>query len=72
VGLFLFVGMVATAIRAGWRNACLSPKREWPAAAVGVAGIITLVALNVLYPAVDTPEGVIAFSLFYGMTMATR
>jgi hypothetical protein len=72
VGLFLFVGMVVGAIRAGWRNARLSPKGEWPAAAVGVAGIITLLALNVLYPAVDTPEGVIAFSLFYGMTMARQ
>jgi hypothetical protein len=26
--------------------------------------------VNVLYPAVDTPEGVIAFCLFYGMVMS--
>ena len=72
IGLFLYLGMVVTALRAGWRNARLSPKGEWPAAAVGVAGIVTLLAINVLYPAVDTPEGVIAFSLFYGMTVVRR
>lgn len=70
IGLLLYAGMIVAALRVGLRNAHLRTAAEWPAGAVGVLGVGTLLTLNVLYPAVDTPEGVIAFSLFYGMIMA--
>ena len=69
LGLLLYTGMIVAVLRVGSRKACLPTTGEWPAADVGVIGLGTLLSLNVLYPAVDTPEGVIAFSLFYGMIM---
>jgi hypothetical protein len=42
----------------------------WPVATIGAAGTITILLLNILYPAVDVPEGAIAFSLFYAMTLS--
>jgi hypothetical protein len=70
LGLLLYTGMIVAVLRVGSRKARLPTTAEWPAAAVCVIGLGTLLSLNVLYPAVDTPEGVIAFSLFYGMIMA--
>lgn len=72
VGLLLYIGMVTSAVRTGWASFKTSKSDGgWPTFAIGLVGIALLLTLNVLSPTVDTPEGAIAFSLFYGM-LATR
>jgi len=73
VGFLLYLGMAGSALRAGWRR-LHAPRADdvWPAALVGILGMGILLFVNFLYPTVDTPEGAIAFSLFYGMLVSPR
>ncbi|HLJ60089.1 MAG TPA: hypothetical protein VKZ50_10185 [bacterium] len=67
-GLLLFLAMNAWALRVAWRRAHARPGGAgWPAATIGAMGLVTLLVANLLHPVVDIPEGVIAFSLFFGM-----
>lgn len=68
VGLALYLTMAGLAITGALRHPSIFVFREpWPAGLIGFIGLALLLILNVLYPSVDTPEGAIAFSLFYGM-----
>ncbi len=71
VGFLLYVAMVGSILRLGWRqirNSAGGLSR--PDAVVGVVGIAALLVLNLVHPVVDIPEGAIAFSLFFGMIVA--
>ena len=71
VGFLLYIGMVTSAVRTGWASFKTSTyEGGWPTFAIGLVGISLLLTLNLLSPTVDTPEGAIAFSLFYGMLAA--
>jgi O-antigen ligase len=71
IGFALYLGMAGTALRRGWRRLQEQGRREpWPAVIVGLVGLGALLVFNLLYPTVDTPEGAIAFSLFYGMLVS--
>lgn len=71
LGLGLYLGMVWTAVVAGRRAIrARTVAVGWPAPVIGMVGLGLLLTLNVLYPTVDTPEGAIAFSLFYGMLVS--
>lgn len=71
VGLFLYVAMVVVALRRGWPLLRVGrPGKEWPRAVFGVVGLGALLVLNLSHPAVDIPEGAIAFSLFFGMLVS--
>jgi hypothetical protein len=74
LGFLFFVGAAVMAVRQGLGQVRTGVNRDgaWPAALVALLGIGTLLALNLLYTAADTPEGVIAFSLFYGMILGYR
>jgi hypothetical protein len=71
IGLAVYLGMVAAVLRRGWRSlrAARTPE-DADIVLVGILGLGLLLALNTLYTAVDTPEGVIAFSLFSGMLLS--
>jgi hypothetical protein len=71
IGFALYLGMVATAVRRGWRRRQEQGSHDaWPDVIVGLVGLGALLVFNLLYPTVDTPEGAIAFSLFYGMLVS--
>ena len=71
IGFTLYLGMVATALRRGWRRLQQQGRHEvWPDVVVALVGLGALLVFNLLYPTVDTPEGAIAFSLFYGMLVS--
>lgn len=67
-GLLLYALMVGNILRFGWRR-IRNGAGLAPAALIGVVGITALMILNLVHPIVDIPEGVIAFSLFFGMIM---
>jgi hypothetical protein len=63
--------MVAVVLNAAWLR--IRGGRDdavWPGARVGLVGIVALLALNLVHTVVDTPDGALAFSLFFGMIMA--
>jgi len=71
LGFVLYAGMVGSILRQGWRRIRdVANVTSWPAALIGELGIAVLLVLNLVHPVVDIPEGVIAFSLFFGMIMA--
>jgi hypothetical protein len=72
-GLLLYFAMVVGVAREAWRRISINGERQaWPVVTIGIAGIGALMALNLIHPTVDTPEGAIAFSLFYGMIMSQK
>jgi O-antigen ligase len=71
IGFTLYLGMVAAALRRGWRRLQQQGRHEvWPDVGVALVGLGALLVFNLLYPTVDTPEGAIAFSLYYGMLVS--
>jgi O-antigen ligase len=71
IGFALYLAMVGTALRRGYRRLRAPRHQEpWPRTVIGLIGLGALLVLNLLYPTVDTPEGAIAFSLFYGMVVS--
>ncbi|HXX40600.1 MAG TPA: hypothetical protein VEP50_21005, partial [bacterium] len=57
-GLLLFLAMNLWALWVAWRRVLESRTGvEWPAPMVGAMGLITLLAADLLHPAVDIPEG---------------
>jgi hypothetical protein len=73
VGLILYAGMATSALRLAWRRS----RRDLVTAdrntlLLGTAGLGVLLLFNLMYPAVDTPEGAMAFSLFFAMLVTRR
>jgi hypothetical protein len=70
IGLALFVWIAAAMLVAAFRRSRdLGADHVWPRFEIAAAGLLALLALNLLHPAVATEEGAIAFGLFYGMIM---
>jgi len=71
IGLVLYLGMVGLALRRAWRYDRAGREAEgWPRWTIATVGMGALLALNLADPSVDTAEGAIAFSLFFGMLVA--
>lgn len=71
VGLFLYLVMVGSVLRLGWRRIRSGTGAgSGRAPLIGVVGIAAFLMLNLVHPVVDIPEGAIAFSLFFGMIVA--
>jgi O-antigen ligase/polysaccharide polymerase Wzy-like membrane protein len=71
LGLLLYLATAAAVLRTAWAQ--IRRARQglvWPGARIGLVGIAALLALNLVHTVVDTPDGAIAFSLFFGMIMA--
>ncbi len=71
VGLGLFVGMAASAFLAAGRR--LRQVSDDPARlhlSLAAVGLAVCLALNLVYPVVVTPEGVVALSLFFAMLVS--
>ncbi|HLY21483.1 MAG TPA: O-antigen ligase family protein [bacterium] len=70
-GFALYLAVVVAVLRAAWlRIRSGRDNAVWPGARVGLVGIGALLALNLVHTVVDTPDGALAFSLFFGMIMA--
>ena len=69
VGLILYLGIVSAAFWCARNRLRTLPAGAREPIVLGIVGMTTLLVLNLLYNAVDTPEGAIAFSLFYGMLL---
>ncbi len=73
IGLLLYLGMALTALRrARQQHPVGNHPTVWPGASIGAAGIVILLAFNLLHTIADIPEGAIAFSLFFGMIVTRR
>jgi hypothetical protein len=73
VGLLTYLAMAYFALREAWRQRRRQPMdTAWPTATVGLLGLAALLLLNLLHISVDTPEGAVAFSLFFGLIMSGR
>ncbi|MHB8731323.1 MAG: O-antigen ligase family protein [bacterium] len=71
VGLALYLAMIAAVLHTAWlRIRSGRDEAVWPGARVGLIGIGALLVLNLVHTVVDTPDGALAFSLFFGMIMA--